>query len=186
MAGPHGSPSDAWKCLHYIFRLINLWWCWMLYIKNTVLKNCSGSTFLLCSVIPVIDAANSTYLLKFVARRMLTALNVAQGKVSLQCSPCHWIRTPHVSSSYYVKVLLNSFIVSKIYTIMSVAKTPKGNFYTHLAHYFIQTVISWLWALHHPVRSSVVASCNIDVPAQEFLYWACIGVYWFLPTKSRR
>lgn len=46
-----------------------------------------------------------------------------------------------ITSSYYAKVLLNSFTLSKIPTIMSVTKTPKGNFYTHLAHYFTQTVI---------------------------------------------
>lgn len=39
-----------------------------------------------------------------------------------------------ITSRYYVKVLLKSFTVSKISAIMSVTKTPKGNFYTHLAH----------------------------------------------------
>lgn len=57
----------------------------MLYIKNTVLYELFRVYIFLCSVIPMIDAANSIYLLKFVARRMLTVLNVAQGKVSLLC-----------------------------------------------------------------------------------------------------
>lgn len=148
----------------------------MVYIKHSVLYELFRVYILLRRVLPIITAANLLHpwnlLLGWcwqllMLRRVKILFSVFNLSVNLD-STC-------IKSSYYVNVSLSSFPLSKT----SAKNVRCKNTQKQLLHWFGTLFCPdrcLIRTLHNPVLSSVIVSCKIDVPAEEFLCFACIDV----------